>query len=253
MGEIMVTDFFRTFMNSTASPLLCLPAELRNQIWHLAFGGKILHVSVGRIPTETEEQPQLDYTLYDSISGKPKNRTTPNSSLPGAPQTVCRQYWAEASQVFFSSCALMIDEPAAFRCFAQSGEPIVSQIRRLIVLVCGKKSHNFPMYWQGVFNSTLVGHLASLEGVSLEGSVYWGPHRDSTEPDVMSGYHWKMIKMPGTIRSFQQHKLKEELTTVDFEPKDPTNGRALTIGPINEAIRENLLRYCPRRLSKRKV
>lgn len=177
-------------------------------------------MSVGCIPAETEEQPQLDYTLYDSISGKPNNGTTPNSSLPGAQQTVFRQYWAEASQAFFSSCALMIDEPAAFRCFAQSGEPIVSQIRRLIVLICGKKSHNFPMYWQDVFNSTLVGRLVSLEGVSFTGIVYWGPHRDSTEPEVMSGYHWKMIKMPETIHSFQQHKMREELTTVDFEPDD---------------------------------
>jgi hypothetical protein len=250
----MVTDFFRTSLNSTASPLLRLPAELRNQIWHLAFGEKILHVNVGRIPTETEEQPQLDYTLFDS-NGRSYEHTTPNSdwSLPGAPQTVCRQYWAEASQAFFSSCALMIDEPAAFRCFVQSGEPIVSQIRRLLVFVCDKKSHNFPMYWQDVFNSTLVGRLTSLEGVKFSGVVYWGPHQNSTKTDVMSGYHWKMIKMPGTIRSFQQHKLKEELTTVDFQPEDPTDGRASAIGPINEAIRENLLRHYPRRLSKRKV
>jgi hypothetical protein len=59
--------------------------------------------------------------------------------------------------------------------------------------------------------------------------------------------------MATTVRSFQQHKLKEELTTVDFQPDDWMMHRAAAFGPVNDAIRERLLRYCPLRRSERKV
>jgi hypothetical protein len=86
-NKIMVTDFFRTSLNSTASPLLHLPTELRNQIWHLAFGEKMLYVSARRDPTNRRKQPQLDYFLYDSVHEQQNDHTTRHShrSFLGAP------------------------------------------------------------------------------------------------------------------------------------------------------------------------
>ena len=244
-SKITVADFFRTSLNSTASPLLRLAAELRNQIWHLAFGEKMLYVRARRFLVNTKEQ--LDYTLYDSVDEQPIRGNPRHSAwtVTRAPQLVCRQYWAEASEAFFSSCALRVDEPTAFRGFVQFGGPIVSQICRLIVYLY----QDFPLYWEDAFKSSLVGRLTSLEGLSFLGTVFWGPGLGS---DVMSGWYWKIGKMPKIIRSFQQHQLKEKLTTVKFRPDSRMKDRAI-VGLVNDAIRENLLRYHPLRRSKRRI
>ena len=170
---------------------------------------------------------------------------------------MCRQYWAEASQAFFSSYALVVDSnpTIVFPSFVQISGPIVSQIRRLIVhspRVSLGLNHNFPLCWYKAFKTVLVGRLTSLEGVSISGTLSWIPEGDPTATDFMRG-HFVCRDMATTVRSFQQHKLKEELTTVDFQPDDWMMHRAAAFGPVNDAIRERLLRYCPLRRSERKV
>lgn len=248
-SKITGTDFFRTSLNSTASPLLRLPAELRNQIWRLAFGEKMLYVSARRDPTNRRKRPQLDYFLYDSVLEQRIDRTTQHShrSFLGAPQPVCRQYWAEASHAFFSSCALVVDygSSTAFPIFVQFGGPIVSQIRRLIVYDSGV---TFPLSWDKVFKTALVGRLTSLEGVSVSGSLFWIP----TATDSL-GEYFMIGPMATCIRSFQQHQLKEELTIVDLQASAGMTAPAAVVGAAKDAIRELLLRYCPLRRSKRNV
>jgi hypothetical protein len=252
-SKITGTDFFRTSLNSTASPLLRLPAELRNQIWHLAFGEKMLYVSARRDPTNRRKRPQLDYFLYDSVLEQRIDRTTQHShrSFLGAPQPVCRQYWAEASHAFFSSCVLVVDRNSstAFPIFVQFGGPIVSQIRRLIVY---NSNLSFPLPWHSVFKTALVGRLTSLEGVSVSGNLTWFSAGDPRVTHSM-GEHFRSGALVTFIRSFQQHELKEELTTVDLQPSGEMMDRAATVGAVNDAIRERLLRYCPLRRSRRNV
>lgn len=155
--------------------------------------------------------------------------------------------------MFLSSVTLRVDSAGAFRAFVQSNTSLVHSIRRLMVHVSGDKSQNWPMYWQDVFNTAFVGCLKSLEGVKFTGKVYWGcvvpRHRRDT--NVMDGSDWKIGKLPAYIRSFQQHKLKAELTSVEFEPIHYANEGPWDAKPINEAIRTHLLQHHPRRLSTR--
>lgn len=81
------------------------------------------------------------------------------------------------------------------------------------------------------------------------GTVFWGRNKGT---DVMSGWYWKIGKMPQIIRSFQQHQLKEKLTTIKFRPDRTMKDRTI-VGLVNDAIRENLLQYHPLRRSERKV
>jgi hypothetical protein len=122
-----------------------------------------------------------------------------------------------------------------------------------MVHVSGSKSNNFPRHWQEVFNASSVGRLASLEGLRFSGRVYWETGRPAgvRDTDVMHGNRWKLCKLPNTIKSFQQHKLKPELTSVTFKPVVTRVEGPWDAKPINKAIRENLLQYRPRRLSQR--
>lgn len=91
--------------------------------------------------------------------------------------------------MFLSTCTFRVNSPIAFRALATSAKPIVAQIHRLMIHSSGNKSHNFPMYWQDVFNSALVGRFVGLEGLRLTGKVYWGPEDQARTTDVMEGSH----------------------------------------------------------------
>jgi hypothetical protein len=215
----------------------------------------MLDIRYSHVPRDMQEPTRLWYDVYDAVCSYPKDsRTwTARTSIATRPQLVSRQYWAETSQVFLSSLTLRVDTPSDFRAFARSDDSLVHQIRRLIVHVSGSKSNNFPRHWQEVFNASSVGRLASLEGLRFSGRVYWGTGRPAgvRDTNVMHGNHWKLCKLPNTVRSFQQHKLKPELTSVTFKPVVTRVEGPWDAKPINKAIRENLLQYHPRRLSQR--
>jgi hypothetical protein len=79
----------------------------------------------------------------------------------------------------------------------------------------------------------------------LSGQVFW----PSRQTDVIEGSYWKSCKMSNLIRSFQQHKLGAELTSVTIKAYDNDDewDARLTL----DAIRIALLEHHPRRLSKR--
>lgn len=192
----------------------------------------------------------IEFVSYEAVSNGPISSL---SSIKGpyTPNLVCRQFWAETSQVFLSSCVFRVDHPDAFRALALSGQSVVPRITRLMVRLSGTRSHNFPMYSHDAFTSSLVGRLVSLEGLVFTGMVYWAPRDAATAADVMGSACWKSKKLPVVIRAFQQHKLQANLTSVTFEPESYFVEPVWDATPYNEAIRIQLLDHHPRRLSKR--
>ncbi|KAF1927754.1 uncharacterized protein M421DRAFT_174719 [Didymella exigua CBS 183.55] len=249
-----------TALNAASSPLLRLPPELRHQIWELAFGNRMIHVWSHNKYEDEEQLTQVFYIAHDAvchrICGSPEwlsEMGRPEATQSHVkPQLVCRQLWAETSEVFLSSCTFRVSRSEDFRAWALSGHNSVPRVRRLLVHLSGGKSHNFPMYSHADFTSSLVGRFSSLEGVVFTGSVYWGPREAVLNADVMGGDHWRMIHIPVIIRAFQQHKLKEELTHVTMLPKCYSHD-VWDTKPYNEAIRKALLQHHPRRLSKRRA
>jgi len=246
MKQGFETDTLRTLHNATQSLLLRLPAELRYAIWEIAFGNRMIYVDAYHYP-HGPDYSSVDFTPYDEVC----TDAVGERDRPVTPQLVCRQFWTETSQVFLSSCTFRVDYPYAFRAFALSEHSAVSRVRRLMIHV-GGGSHNFPMYWHTVLTSSLVGRFVSLEGLNFTGKVYWLPQKGLRDLDVMGSWLWKTRKLPSVIHSFQQHKLKAELTSVIFEPELRAHEPPGDTEPINGAIREHLLQHRPRRLSKRR-
>lgn len=102
----------RAATNLAESPLLRLPAELRNKVWENAYGGNVIHVEfrtgnrqiTGALICKRcveDEDPRKNVNCCVSRTG------SGSISVP----LVSKQYWAEASITFFASNAFSIDEP----------------------------------------------------------------------------------------------------------------------------------------------
>lgn len=132
----------RTAQNAVQSPLLPLPAELRNQIWALLY--KTARVTVMR--------SQRRYRKTGTSSPK-TFQAWPAKCLP---QPVCKQYWVEATGLFFSTATFDFGM-GIFLAFARSPltQAILSHIKRLSL-------------WSNPDNSRLhasdVGRVSNLEG-----------------------------------------------------------------------------------------
>lgn len=248
---VIRANILRTAQNSRGSPLLRLPPELRNAIWRLAFGEKMIYVHAHRIPRS--DAYSMTYNAVDSVSKEPLKSLCflPDPTVinpPIVPQLVSRQYWAEASEVFLDSCTFRIDLPRVFRELALSRQAVVPRIRRL--MINSKDNLIFTEDWRKVLtNSYWVGKYVSLEGLQLEVDTYWA-FGTLVTVDIMNDNIWKITNIPAMIRSFQQHKLKESLTTVAFKPyKFRWTYVDLTL--LDPVIRMELLQHRPRRVSKR--
>lgn len=168
------------------------------------------------------------------------------------PQLVSRQFWAETSEVYLSSCTFRFNFLSGFRSLALSGHTVVPRSRRVMFHISADTpdAFNFPLHSHSNFTSSIVGRFVRLEGVIFTGSVYWGPQGHITDTDLMGGEHWRKIHMAAVIRAFQQHSLKENLTHVTLLPESRPHD-VWDAKPYNEAMRKALLQYQPRRLSKR--
>ncbi|KZM22091.1 uncharacterized protein EKO05_0007876 [Ascochyta rabiei] len=235
-----------TAHNALQSRLLYLPAELRNAIWTLVYGDMMVVVDSTSHTPENERSVKLTFDTYEEASGEeflPVARAS-------APKLVCRQFWAETSSVFLDSCTVRTASGEAFRALALSKQPIVQRVRKLIITSKKIRAWDFPRSWANYFTSSIVGRFRNLQGVGLYTSVYY--HDGLYQTDVLNDAVWKSKKLPAIIRSFQQHKLHPALTSVNYitceHSYDVEDEKPILVG---EAIRTELLKYHPRRLSRR--
>ena len=168
------------------------------------------------------------------------------------PQLVCKQYWSEASQVFLSSCTFNFGQSETFLNFVISGHNAVSLVRRIKVAADLDISRSQCQRIAREFSTSTIGELRSLEGVDLH-VFYWGEITEDMASNVMSNPTWNKAKLPVVVRGFQQHKLKESLTTV-YVTDERIWYPAETGSMIDAAaeIRASLLDHQPlRRVSRR--
>ncbi|KAH6625458.1 hypothetical protein C7974DRAFT_376970 [Boeremia exigua] len=238
-----------TARNAVHSPLLCLPAELREAIWKLAFDDQVIVVSYRR--RKDGNGRNLSFQCFGTSSGHKAESGAMHNAAESSPKPklVCRQFWAETSRVFLSSCRFQVNDARSFRELALSKQPVIPHIRRLNVYVWFAP-HYFPAFWDDVFTSSLVGRFVGLEGVTFAGELRF--NGAITDMDVMKGDRWGFRYLPTLIRSFQQHKLKENLTSVDFWVRNFARQPRRDVVPLNAAIRTQLLEHHPRRLSQRR-
>jgi hypothetical protein len=243
----------RTIKNGIDSPLLRLPAELRNRIWEQLYGGNVIHVYyrsrglTNMVCVVCDQQDDPAKTVFCC-----SRHSASAISVP----FVCKQYFGEASMTFFASNVFGVDNPTTLRAFAASNPNFIARVRQLIVQAA---SGSFAASWGSVMNPSLLGHFKSLRGVSLSIPIMYHELSLLDRTNIMDDGKWKSRKVPSVIRAFQQHRLQKDLTTVNLVPrsyfyhwnKSGLDTDQVKVGIINDTIKDLLLEHHPRRLSRR--
>jgi hypothetical protein len=124
----------------------------------------------------------------------------------------------------------------------------LQHVRRLRVTVDGWVCFTLLYLWARSLAPSRIGHFTHLEGVEFRVGA---KHHELLLMglDIMTGHEWEKTTLPFIIRSFQQHKLKPELTRfICEEPQLDIRGRQKNpfADELNEAIRTELLKHHPR-------
>lgn len=208
------------------SPLLRLPAELRNAIWKFTYSNIWLDVRARRF------LPRRRSFLY--FEGP-------------TPGLVCKQHWAEVIPIFLETCTFAFNDDSAFQEFLTTGSSVLAHVRRLafhvdLSLYIGMST---ARDWANTLRkvSHLSDELERLEGVQISAKSWvimpWTrqPFAVSGEPSV-----WEVVGLSGMVRFFQHYKLKEELTSCEvtgFEKE----GDMKRLRMLSSEVRDHLLDY----------
>jgi hypothetical protein len=233
---------------------LRLPAELRNSIWEYAYGGGMVHVRFRHFKRQVTSALLCHRCVHDIIPGSEgegccMRRNPPPMSIP----LVCKQYWAETSTTFFASNSFSINEPQVFRALVLSNSDFVSRIKQLDFPSLGFIYSYRP--WAAAVNSSTVGYLKSLRGVTMRMFVGHPDDIELEQDDVLGSAYWKAFKLPGIVRAIQQHRLDQGSTKFTiFNYKGWYHGTEMDpgrVGVFEGRIKESLLEHHPRRISRR--
>lgn len=189
----------------------------------------------------TKSASRLEYSLLETYDAEAQLASKRNQ-VPGL---VCRQYWSEASEVFFSSCTFMFSARALEEFVLH--RQIVSRVRRLSLRLYLFSPHPIHLGEPYALPATTVEKLTSLERLHFQ--LYCDPfiQRHIWSLDIMNDPVWVKSRIPHTIRAFQQHQLKEAFTKVTFLYQNTPRTRE-----VCAKVQSHLLEYRPRRVSHRK-
>ena len=194
---------------------------------------------------------RLQFRSYDSVPSDQEHVDLVGEgfeSLADKPKLVCKQFWVESSQVFFATATFNFTSPTIFMGLTVSPRSWLQHVRRLRVTVAGSVSYRFLHLWAHSLVPSQFGHFNHLEGVEFR--VGANHHVLLLMGlDIMTDHEWEKTALPFIIRSFQQHKLKPELTRfICEEPKLDIRGRQKNplADEFGEAIRAELLKHHPR-------
>jgi hypothetical protein len=175
-------------------------------------------------------------------------RNPPPISIP----LVCKKYWAETLTTFFASNSFSINEPQVFRALVLSNSDFVSRIKQLDLLLVGFLYTHRP--WAAAVNSSTVGYLKSLRGVTM--TMFLGSGDVELEQgEVLGSAFCTAIKLSEIVRAFQQHRLDQASTSFTlFKYKGWYYGIELDadkVGVFEGRVKDLLLEHHPRRISRR--
>lgn len=243
LGIWFGTERIRTAQNAIRSPLLRLPGELRNAIWRLLFGDQLVEVDVDNRKGGSGDRAWrygLEFAIW--LDGGRLRRGQ-------FPQLVCKQYWNETKSIFFSTSTFQTIGYRAVHDLAldPSLRELVPRIRRLeIISLLGS-----PRFTRlaSAMTRYLLARFEGLEGFKW---VFW--YTKSSEywlevTDVMSDAQWERIMVPTMVRAMQQHKLRADLTSVEFDTCCTEFNIAHPRTALSNTIRGHLLKHVPWRTS----
>ena len=172
------------------------------------------------------------------------------------PPLVCKQFWAETMHNFFSSTDFRVDDVAALLKLAisPSHRAVVSRIQRIKFrsrVYLWDSSWKFDSDMAGTFTTSIIGKFASLVGLEWDLVLVEQAVELGQVADIMGDARWKSLRLPAILRALQQHKLREDLTTVLIHQRRyPGLGPSKTTA-LGSTIRGYLLQYAPLRTSRR--
>lgn len=190
------------------------------------------------------------FKLVFTISGP--SQIPGSARLPKVPRPVCKQIWNETTSIFFSSAVFQFRNPEHFHAFALSIslQSVVPRIRTIKVISCIFSFRTFGKDWSGTFNTSIVGKFASLEGLIWKISMSTFNYQLLHVTDIAGDRRCQILKLPTMLRAFQQHRLRDNLTSVSFEYYNHPLPVPKTTA-LGSAMRGYLLTYVPRRTSRR--
>lgn len=239
---------FSTRRNAS-SPLFQLPAELRNQIWTMAYGFGSIHIDHlhhTRLCTKDHTLTWKPCVESDACGRHVKClRSEDTISIP----LVSKQFWAEAIPIFCKTNVFHFEHPPAFRDFALRHSKLAERIVaiKLTRLHVGSAR---CFRWESALTAFVVGHFKSLKRIKIDKIV--------TPRDL----HFLRRSAPrgySTLMAFQQHQLEEQHTSCRIVLR-ATDGTQLlrgggattpTITGIESAMKAQLLDHQRRRRSQR--
>ncbi|KZM22092.1 uncharacterized protein EKO05_0007877 [Ascochyta rabiei] len=230
-SEIVTADL--TAQNAIQSPLLRLPAELRNEIWDSVYSNMMIGMRF-------DYNHHIDYYPVRPSRDEYTPRRDKHVRLPGF---VCKQFWAEVLGIFLSSFTLRLDDPGIFRAMIASGSPLIPQVRSVFLISQAYCPASFVIAWAETLTPSVVGQLKNLQGLRLKLQTQNDPLGMWRTTDIMEDHHWEVLEFPAIIRNFQQRKLHEALTSVHIDHWVETDHRYRCPSTICEVICKNMLQH----------
>ncbi|KAJ4343580.1 hypothetical protein N0V87_000347 [Didymella glomerata] len=233
-----------TAQNAVESPLLRLPAELRNAIWELVYGNQTVFIARSTRGLGLFRSSHAGYHRYDP-DPTPPSRT---------PQPISKQYWAEAKDVFYYSATFDFRCLRAFEAFAtapstQAAVPYITRIS-IPTLLAGRSY----LFSNSVLESdvAIVRRFSHLKG--LEWNLrYMYPLIDLIQdPRLLDAPGWGPFRTSSIIQAFQQHNLEPSLISVKLDPMPLSfhHHPPLDTTALSNAIRNLLLQHAPERSAR---
>ncbi|KAH6625430.1 hypothetical protein C7974DRAFT_425104 [Boeremia exigua] len=231
-----------TAQNAIQSPLLRLPAELRNKIWQLLYGDQHLEVAICR-------WDRKDFDMEFSILRREPGLSVSWERPVHVPKPFCRQAWSESMAVFFSSAVFHFRDVTRLRRLISSlpHQPLVSRIQRIGLAGFILRQHEW-MGLHGKLDMVTVGKIVSLKGLE------WSMVVEQEDAQLLAQMNhdtlWESLQLAKMVEMFQQHKLREDLTTVTIHDYTgyPFPGN---VAALSDKLRRRLLEHTPRRYSRR--
>lgn len=258
--------------DTTSSPLLLLPQNVRERIWKYTYGSLVLHAEPTRADQKMKPSNHYGFRYYfcqasNEMCADPSKMTEccPAASRAGTRTPffwpiVNKQFWAETINIFYASATFRVGTSIDLYILASSQQHCVRRMRYLVVrLGFGIKHHN--RIWSPGRCSSVIKKFENLQGLILligrpveDDENYSGTlitsNSDSTgklrgtviHGSRLEGSSWDEQRnwFPAFLREFQQHNLQPALTRIYlFERNKKSQSRRPQYHPKDRRWKED--------------
>jgi hypothetical protein len=255
--------------NARESPLLRLPAELKEQIWVYAFGCRAIHIRLRNpdrkntrivcISFDTCKEALTDDEVnrIDRMKGTPRwNEANAQARsidafvgshtlcardsiiTPNIVPLVCKQLYHEAMPIAWQHSTIIFDSGFDFARLSHFPTAPLDLISQLGIHIIDNEL--FIRWRKGLNNSDLMSRFRSLQGVNLV-QMYTGSGPDDLNEDLYEMPYHVVGLMRIIIEAFQDFALRGERTTVSVYRDLLMPGPVQSLPGLAEQARIDLL------------